>query len=90
MAAQAIITLARASETLRVPQSAIIESAGKHFLYKLAGGRALRQEVKLGAREGDEVVVEQGVSASELVIVDNLHSLKPASRVRALVGAPGS
>jgi membrane fusion protein (multidrug efflux system) len=88
MAAQASITLARASETLRVPQSAIIESAGKHFLYKLAGGRALRQEVKLGAREGNEVVVEQGVSASELVIVDNLHSLKPASRVRAAAGAP--
>jgi hypothetical protein len=30
------------------------------------------------------------VSASDLVIVDNLQSLKPASRVRAVVGVPGS
>jgi len=88
MAADAIITLDRAGETLRVPQSAIIESKGKHFLYKLAEGRALRLEVRLGAKEGKDVVVEQGVSASDLVIVDNLHSLKPASRVRAVVGMP--
>jgi len=88
MAAEAVIELDRANETLRVPQSAIIESAGKHFLYKLGEGHALRQEVRLGAREGEEVVVEQGVSASDLVIVDNLQSLKPGSRIRAVVGAP--
>ncbi len=88
MAADAVITLDRANEILRVPESAIVESAGKHFLYKLAEGRALRQEVRLGAREGKEVVVEQGVSASDLVIVDNIHSLKPASRVRTAVGVP--
>jgi RND family efflux transporter MFP subunit len=88
MAAEAVIKLDRANETLRVPQSAIIESAGKHFLYKLGEGHALRQEVRLGAREGKEVVVEQGVSANDLVIVDNLQSLKPASRVRAVVGVP--
>ena len=88
MAAHAVITLARATATLRVPQSAIIESAGKHFLYKFDAGRALRQEVRLGATQGNEIVVEQGVSSSDLVIVDNLDSLKPASRVRAAFGAP--
>ena len=87
-AADGVITLERTSETLRVPQSAIVASAGRYFLYKFAEGRALRQEVRLGAREGQEVVVEQGVSSSDLVIVDNLQSLKPAGRVRAVVGAP--
>ena len=88
MAADAVITLDRASETLSVPQSAIVESAGKHFIYILADGRALRQEIRLGTREGTEVVVEQGVSANDLVIVDQLDALKPSSRVRAAVGMP--
>jgi len=87
-AADGVITLERTGEILRIPQSAIIASAGRYFLYKLTEGRALRQEVRLGATEGKEVVVEQGVSSSDLVIVDNLQSLKPASRVRALVGVP--
>jgi RND family efflux transporter MFP subunit len=90
MAAEAVITLDRAKETLRVPQSSIIKDAGKYFLYKLADGRALRQEVRLGATEGREVVVEQGVSAGDLVIVDNIQSLKPASRVRVAVGTPAN
>ncbi len=90
MAVDAVIILDRAGETLRVPQSAIVESAGKHYLFKFAQGRALRQEVRLGAQEGKQVVVEQGVSASDLVIVENLHLLMPASRVRATVGAPGN
>lgn len=88
MAADAVITLDRASETLSVPQSAIVESAGRHFIYILADGRALRQEIRLGTREGTEVVVEQGVSANDLVIVDQLDALKPSSRVRAAVGMP--
>ena len=88
-AADAVITLDRAGETLRVPQSAIIESAGKHYLYKLAAGRALRQEVDLGKREGEEVVIEQGVSAGDLVIVDKLDSLTSKSRLRPAVGASG-
>ena len=89
MAADAVITLDHASETLSVPQSAIVESNGKHFLYKFEQGRAQRQEVRLGANEGREVVVEQGVSASDLVIVDNRQALKPGVRVRAIVGASG-
>ena len=89
-AADGVITLERTRETLRVPQSAIIANAGGHFLYKVAEGRALRQEVRVGATQGEEVVIEHGVSASDLVIVDNLQSLKPASRVRAVVGVPRS
>lgn len=88
MTADAVITLDQANETLSVPQRAIVEREGKHYLYKFEQGRALRQEVRLGAKEGEEVVVERGVAASDLVIVDNLQSLKPESRVRAIVGAP--
>ena len=88
-AAQALITLDRAKEVLQVPQAAIVETAGKRFLFKLADGRAVRQEVTLGAATGKDVVIEQGVRPTDVVIVDNLRALKPASRVRMSVDTPG-
>jgi len=86
MAADAIISLDR-SAALWVPQKAIVASEGKHYLYKFEQGRALRQEVRLGAKVGNEVVVELGLRSSDLVIVENLRSLKPGSRVRAAIVA---
>ena len=88
-AAQALITLDRAKEVLQVPQAAIVETAGKKFVFKLADGRAVRQEVTLGAAQGKDVVIEQGVRATDVVIVDNLRALKPASRVRISADTPG-
>ena len=90
MAADAEITLENAKEFLRIPQSAVVDGAGSYYVYKLGAGRAIRQAVSLGVKEGDEVVVEQGVSAGDSVIVDKLDELKPSSRVRPLLGAPGS
>jgi RND family efflux transporter MFP subunit len=90
MAASAEITLARAEPRLIVPRSAVFENADGVFVYKLVAGRAVRQAVSLGPKAGDSVIVEQGLNAGDLVIVDQLHLLKPSIRVRALARAPGS
>jgi RND family efflux transporter MFP subunit len=83
VAAQGLIVLDQTTEALLVPRSAVIDRGGKQFLFKLSAGRALRQPVTLGATEGDFVIVQQGVSETDMVIVDNLRSIKPGSRVRA-------
>jgi RND family efflux transporter MFP subunit len=85
-AAEAEITLARAKGMLHVPRSAIFESAGQPFVYKYADGRAVRQAVRLGASDGDQVMVEEGVNSGDLVIVDKLLSITPSSRIRPLLG----
>lgn len=83
VAAQGLIVLDQTTEALLVPRSAVIDSGGKKFLFKLSAGRALRRSVTLGAIEGDFVIVQQGVGETDVVIVDNLRSIKPGSRVRA-------
>lgn len=87
MAADALIMLERDETILRVPRAAVVESGGKNYLFKLEGGRAIRQEIKLGASTGDEIAIDQGVEAADLVIVDKVRELKPGSRVRAPVAS---
>jgi membrane fusion protein (multidrug efflux system) len=84
VAAQGLILLDQTTEALLVPRAAVIDSGGKQFLFKLNAGRALRQPVTLGATEGDWVIVQQGLSETDVVIIDNLRSIKPGGRVRAL------
>ncbi len=84
VAAQGLIILDQTTQALLVPSSAVIDSGGKTFLFKLSAGRALRQPVTLGAREGNFVIVQQGVNETDVVLVDNLKSIKQESRVRVL------
>ena len=82
MAADAVIALNREETILLVPRTAVFASGGKDYLFKLDAGRAIRQEIKLGAAQHDEIAVHQGVNVSDLVIADDVSRLKPGSRVR--------
>jgi HlyD family secretion protein len=84
VAAQGLILLEQATHALLVPRAAVIARRGQQFIFKLSAGRALRQPVTLGATEADWVIVEQGLSETDVVIIDNLRSIKAGSRVRAL------
>ena len=86
--ASALVTLDRVKEILLVPRTAIVEQAGRQFLYKLAGGHAQRQEVETGAWEGKDVTVLQGVRENDIVIVDRLDSVESGTRVRPSMVAP--
>jgi RND family efflux transporter MFP subunit len=88
MAAEAVVNLEQIKESLQVPRSALVESGGEWFVYKIAAGRAVRQAVRLGSQDGDEVEVESGISAADSVIAGNLHAIKPESRVRAVEQSP--
>jgi RND family efflux transporter MFP subunit len=86
--ADALVQLDQTEEVLLVPRVALSESGGKSYLFKFADSHAVQQEVKLGAVEGDDVVIEQGISPTDMVILDNLQSLKPGVKVRVLSTVP--
>lgn len=65
-----------------VPASAV--RGGAVFVFR--DGRALRRAVRTGVRRGTAVVVEQGLEAGELVIVNPPEDLKDGARVRAAGG----
>jgi membrane fusion protein (multidrug efflux system) len=84
MTVEAAIVSAKQQEALWVPRSAVMAVQGKNYVYKLAGGRALRQEIALGAVRNGEVEVTQGIDDGDAVIIDQLNLLKPGIRVQPL------
>jgi RND family efflux transporter MFP subunit len=82
MAADAVIALDREEIILLVPRTAVFTSSGKDYLFKLDAGRTIRQEIKLGGAQNDDIAVNQGVDVSDRVITGDVSRLKPGSRVR--------
>jgi RND family efflux transporter MFP subunit len=84
MTVEAVIVTEEQQEIFWVPRSAVIAVQGKNYVYKLAGGRALRQEIALGAVRNGDVEVTQGIDDGDAVIIDQLNLLKPGIRVQPL------
>jgi RND family efflux transporter MFP subunit len=64
----AIETL-KVADALFVPIEALGSEGGVPFVYKQAGGRAVKQEVATGAMNDDEVTVERGLGAGDRVLL---------------------
>ncbi len=70
------------STAVHVPPSALVERAGKRFVFVVAGGRVSLREIEIGAGEGELATVTSGLSGGEQVAVSHLDWLKDGSRVR--------
>jgi membrane fusion protein (multidrug efflux system) len=69
---------------LLIASSAVGDLAGKSFVYKVVGGRALQQPVTLGYKRAGSVAVVQGLSEGDLVVTEKAGALKPNSKVGAI------
>jgi cobalt-zinc-cadmium efflux system membrane fusion protein len=84
MAATGLISLEQLEEALLLPRAAVISVQGRDYIYKLAGNRAVKQEIALGNEQGDEIEIRSGLKEGDPVIVDKLNLLKAGSSVRVL------
>jgi RND family efflux transporter MFP subunit len=72
-------------EAVMIPREAVLEAAGKRFVYVLRSGEEFeRREVTLGDEYGDTVAVLSGVKPGERVVTQgayqiHLHELRPAA-----------
>ncbi|GEP04357.1 efflux RND transporter periplasmic adaptor subunit [Methylobacterium oxalidis] len=74
-----------------VPQAALIADQGGVYVFIVEDGRAAMRRVKTGAGgTGPDVVVEEGLSGGELVIVDGLQRVRPGIPVRASPISPSA
>lgn len=65
-----------------VPQVAVTEFQGQEQVYTVAPNNKVHvNNVTLGPQQGDSWVVESGLSAGSLVIIDNLQKLREGARV---------
>lgn len=74
---------------LLVPQRAVQEILGKSFITVVGEGeKAESRAVKLGAKYGNYQVVEDGLAASDIVIVEGLTKIRAGSPVKPTMMQP--
>jgi membrane fusion protein, multidrug efflux system len=70
-------------EKLVIPQAALIADQQGSYVFVVDDGKAVVRRIKVGEEAGTGVVIDSGLSAGDLVIVEGLQSLRPGAPVRA-------
>jgi RND family efflux transporter MFP subunit len=65
------------------PKSAVRSDAGGAFAWVVTEGRVRRQPLRTGADQGDQVVVLEGLSGGEALVLGPVEGLEPGDRVVA-------
>ncbi|MEO7726319.1 MAG: efflux RND transporter periplasmic adaptor subunit [Burkholderiales bacterium] len=74
---------------IRVPQQAVQELQGKRSVFVVdAEGKAQYREITANTRLGNDWVVESGITAGEMVIVEGIQKVRPGSPVKPVTGTP--
>jgi membrane fusion protein (multidrug efflux system) len=69
-------------QALVIPQAALqLDRSGSYVLVVGADDKVEQQRVKLGAVEGSDIVVEQGLEPGERVIVQGIQKVRPGQPV---------
>ena len=72
---------------IRIPQQAVQELQGKRSVYVVdAQGNAVYREITANTRLGNDWVVESGVQAGEIVIVEGMQKVRPGAPVQPVMG----
>lgn len=70
-------------EKVVIPQSALIADQEGTYVFVAEDGKAVVKRVKPGGESGTGIVINEGLSGGELVIVEGLQSVRPGTAVRA-------
>lgn len=70
-------------EKLTIPQAALVADQGGLYVFVVQDGKAAVRRVKAGAEDGADIVVEEGLSVGDMVIVQGLQGVRPGMPVRA-------
>jgi len=76
--------IAGLKEAIVVPQGAVAQNDQGRFVWLIGpDGKALQRKVQTGAWVGRDWIINDGLKAGEVVIVDNLIKLRPGTPVKA-------
>ncbi len=70
-------------EQLVIPYKAVSEQMGEYYVYVLQADSVVQRTLKLGSRLQDMVVVRQGLSGGETIVVEGIQRLRQGARVDA-------
>ena len=78
-----LVEIGTPEEKVVVPQSALIADQQGIYVFVVEDGKAAVRRIKVGGESGADVVVEQGLSGGEQVIVEGLQGVRPGAAVLA-------
>ncbi|HXB95928.1 MAG TPA: efflux RND transporter periplasmic adaptor subunit [Puia sp.] len=83
---------ASGDSTLLIPYKAVVESLGEFFVFVVQDSVALQKKVSLGTRIGANIVVRNGLTQGEKVVIEGVQKLRDSSIVRLAPpkAAPGA
>jgi len=82
------VATAQLSDAIVLPQRAIQELQGKHYVWIVdSESKAQQRDVQMGPRIGSGWQVQQGLKGGDVVVVDGVQRLKPGSAVNATPAA---
>jgi membrane fusion protein (multidrug efflux system) len=70
-------------EMVVVPQSALIVDQEGVYVFVVEDGKAVVKRIKPGVESGTDIVVQEGLSGNEQVIVEGLQGVRPGVAVKA-------
>jgi membrane fusion protein (multidrug efflux system) len=72
-----------AKEKVVVPQAALIADQEGIYVFVVEDGKAVVKRLKVGGESGTDSIVDSGLAAGDLVIVEGLQGVRPGAPVRA-------
>jgi membrane fusion protein (multidrug efflux system) len=79
-----VLEIGAPQEQVVVPQSALLADQQGVYLFVIENGKAVVRRIKTAGESGADVVVSEGLSGGEQVIVDRLQGVKPGTSVRGV------
>ena len=82
--AQIELVLERKENALLIPEAALMPAGDKEYVYRIVDGKAVRSEVSLGMRQGDQVEVLSGLEPGARVITAGQMKIMDGSKVQPI------
>ena len=77
------LVIGEPEEKVVVPQAALVADQQGVYVFVVEDGKAVVKRIKVGPESGTGVVVEQGLTGGEQVVVQGVQALRPGMAVRA-------
>ncbi len=81
MFARAEIAFGSTADVVVVPAGAVLSVGGDPAVFLVRDGKSVLARPRLGARQGDDVVVEEGIDVGDVVVVSGATGLKDGAPV---------
>jgi membrane fusion protein (multidrug efflux system) len=80
---QVMLESGKPDEKVLVPQAALLADQGGVYVFVVEDGKAVTKRIKTSGERGADVVVDEGLSGGEQIVVEGLSALRPGASVQA-------